>query len=518
MYNTGYMRRGGCPTCGGGNNSNFRSNHSPSYFNNRYTNTNTFKYESGPKEFKNSFTPYNDRQRIMTPTRNISNYNYNLNSNFSNINRNNFRNYLSPSPTKNTGCRSCSTGSPNNFNGNDYQRPSSGYNMNRSNNLYNSTNINYQNNNYNFRKRYDSFNDNNSNDNTEGSYNHNIYYSPLRNSPKSLKNSFSSENLRTSPNIDNNYSYNNTFGNNRSNSNNNNRYYDSNNYNNNNYNNNNYNNNNYNSPNYNNNNIRTISNNRYRNFLNDNINKYNYNNVNNSNNNNNSNNYNKAENRNYYSPPNNYRSTYSNNYTLTNSNTNNNYNYNRNYNNYNNSNSNNNNRTFYSHSRYNNNNNYLTTNQNAKNENLDRFLTLNLFNFPQKIRQLKQEGKTFFIHLYGSSDYTGHSWCSDCNIAKPNIEQAKNNIRNKEFEKEVYFLSIPVEKVQMDNFRDDPTIHLERVPTLIYYENGMERSRLIENDLFSYQTVNNFINQAYNTYNNRNMGGNRYLYQPRSYY
>ena len=40
MYNTGYMRRGGCPTCGGGNNSNFRSNHSPSYFNNRYTNTN----------------------------------------------------------------------------------------------------------------------------------------------------------------------------------------------------------------------------------------------------------------------------------------------------------------------------------------------------------------------------------------------------------------------------------------------------------------------------------------------
>ena len=39
----------------------------------------------------------------------------------------------------------------------------------------------------------------------------------------------------------------------------------------------------------------------------------------------------------------------------------------------------------------------------------------------------------------------------------------------------------------MEDFRDDPYIRLERVPTLILFENGLERGKLVENDLFSYQ-------------------------------
>ena len=53
------------------------------------------------------------------------------------------------------------------------------------------------------------------------------------------------------------------------------------------------------------------------------------------------------------------------------------------------------------------------------------------------------------------------------------------------------------------------------VPTLIYYENGLEKNRLIENDLFSNQIINNFILQPFEQYNPRR---SQYLYQPRNYY
>ena len=44
-----------------------------------------------------------------------------------------------------------------------------------------------------------------------------------------------------------------------------------------------------------------------------------------------------------------------------------------------------------------------------------------------------------------------------------------------------------------------------------------EKNRMIENDLFNYQIVNNFILQPYEQYN-YNPNKNRYLYQPRNYY
>ena len=81
----------------------------------------------------------------------------------------------------------------------------------------------------------------------------------------------------------------------------------------------------------------------------------------------------------------------------------------------------------------------------------------------------------------------------------------------------MYFVDIPIEKIYMDDFKDDQIIKLERVPTLIFYENGIERGRLMENDLFSYQSISNFINQAYNPYGN-NLNRSQFLYRPRSYY
>ena len=453
MNYSGYMQRGGCATCGGGKSNNFRNAYSPSFYNNRYSNY--YKNSYNDEEYKSSYSPYNNRQRIMTPPRNYSSYNFKTEGNFSNVNTNNYHNYYSPQ--RNTGCKNCSVSSNNFFNGNRNQRPQSGYDMRRTNNTYGVNNNNYlNNNNYNLLKSYDI-----GNRFTEYNREENRYNSPSRNPLRSLKSSFSSENIFNRQNTTNNYSYNN------------------------------YSNNNYGQNNSNFNNIRSVLNNKYRNFLDDNIDRYKENN----------NNYFKSgEKRNYYSPSYNYRSPY------------NNYNNRSTYNDYNNRNNNRNN--YFSNSRYN----YYRSNEDSKNNYGDNgFISLNVFNYPRKIRELIQQRKTFFVYLYGSRDYTGQSWCSDCNIARPNVEQAKNIIKNKKFEKDLSFVDIPIEKIYMDDFKDDQIIKLERVPTLIYYENGIERGRLIENDLFSYQSVSNFINQAFNPYEN-NLNRSQFLYRPRNYY
>ena len=471
MYYSRYMSRGGCPTCGMGNNTNFRNRQSPNYFNNRrYIHTVKNDFES--QDINNEFNPYNYRKRIMTPPRNNSNFYFNNDNNYYNINKNSFQN--SRSPMRNTGCINCSMSSSKIINGNNYQRPSTGYYMNRTNNPYTFNKINYENyRNYNQRKRYNNMDNKDEIDDNVISrvpFNQNRYYSPIRN----LKNSFSSENIFTNPNENrNDYSYNqlNTLNN----------YYHNKRFNNFRYNNN---------YNHNINNIRTILNNKYRNLLDDNNGNINNNRNNyfiNDNSNNIRNNFYRNDNINYYSPD--FR--------------NNRINYNNAFNNAK--------SIDFSNSRFN----YLITKDNTGiGNNTDRFFTLNVINFSRKIREMIEERKTFFIYLFGSRDYTGQSWCSDCNIARPNVERAKDIIKNKRYEGEVYFISIPIEKINKEDFRDDPIIQLERVPTLIFFENGIERNRLIENDLFSFQIINEFIMQAYNQYNNIN----QYLYQQRNYY
>ena len=72
---------------------------------------------------------------------------------------------------------------------------------------------------------------------------------------------------------------------------------------------------------------------------------------------------------------------------------------------------------------------------------------------------------------------------------------------------------IPIDKIYKEDFRDDPYIQLERVPTLILFENGIEKGRLVENDLFSYQSVRDFILQIYEQGMRR-----QYYYDRRNYY
>ena len=223
--------------------------------------------------------------------------------------------------------------------------------------------------------------------------------------------------------------------------------------------------------------VETMLNNKYRNFLNDNINKYNYN-VNN-------NIEIKTKNKNYYSPSIKRRS---------------------NYNEINNSNN------IYLNPRYK----YLLPKE-QNDIDISRFINLNIYNYQRELREIIEDQKSFFLFIFGTHDNTGKSWCSDCNIAMPNVEEAKNIIINKKNEKEIYFISLPIDKINMDYLNSDAIIRLERVPTLIYFENGKEKSRLIEGDLFSKQIVNNFILQAYEQYNT-NARGNQYLYQQKNYF
>ena len=467
MYYPRYMQRGGCATCGIENN-NFSSTFSSNFYNNINRNNNDYNnYSHSNSDLApNSFTLYNSRQRIMTPPRNNSNYNLdndiNNDINQYNTNKNNYNNYHNYySPARNSGCRSCSMSPSKTFNHNDYIRPSTGNPLKiNNNNMPNYNNLNYRNNDdYKFRQNY--YNNNNNNiriHQNNNDYNFRKKYEISKNDDVS-ENSFN-QNRYFSPARSFQRNLSNTIS--RANINN---------YNNN-YNNNYYNNFNHNDDKYNNsdNSIKTMFNNQDRNYLNDNINKYNLNN-------NSKNNYYKPKNRIYYSP------------SIKNKRNNNNDN---------------------NYSRYN----YLLPKEQNYTDN-NRFMTLNIFNYRNHVREKLRERKTLFVVIYGTHDYTGKSWCSDCNIAMPNIEEAKNIIKNRTYDKEVYFIDIPIDKINMKDLNEDPIIQLERVPTLIFFENGIERNRLIENELFSSQNVHNFILQAYNQYS---PSRNDCLYHPRNYY
>ena len=485
MY-SGYMRSGGCASCGVAPRTIGREQYTRSYYNgfNRYQTNNDYNRSNYNEDnYSNNITQsyVNNSRRLMTPPRNYSNL-------------------YSPtryySPNRNAGgCTECASNSAQN-NYRSYSRPLTGnpllrstnnnirYNMNRD--LFNERNNNERfgnaedndndNDNYTFKRSYvipNSYNRNERLDNIN--MNMTRTKSPEFNIRRNLLNT-RYRNYEENNNINNinerinrfNYSMNNNQYNNniRSNLSNNSRISPSNNL--------------YNSVSF---------NNDYKKFLENNMSRYGNNRTNNiiNNNNNNNSNYNYKEEKNklYQSPTPNFD------YRRRN--------------------------LDMSKRRYD----YLRDSPEQEKNNKfeipkyqnERFIDLNQYNYKSKLLQLIDERKTFFLFIFGSHDYTGKSWCSDCNIAKPIVEQGKRLIENKRYEKEIYFVSIPIDKMYKEDFRDDPFIQLERVPTLILFENGVEKGRLVENDLFSYSTIREFILQVYDTGR-----GRQYLYERRNYY
>ena len=118
-------------------------------------------------------------------------------------------------------------------------------------------------------------------------------------------------------------------------------------------------------------------------------------------------------------------------------------------------------------------------------------------NFDLKLRDLILNQKNFFAFMYGKHDMRGQSWCSDCEIAEPFMNNVKPIIAKNEQFKEVYFVNISVPKDKKKIFKENKILRMLHVPTLIYFEKGREIARLTENEMFSQYQVNSFVEKAY---------------------
>jgi thiol-disulfide isomerase/thioredoxin len=124
--------------------------------------------------------------------------------------------------------------------------------------------------------------------------------------------------------------------------------------------------------------------------------------------------------------------------------------------------------------------------------------TINLSEFENVFTQLIWNKPNFFGYFYGGYDDNGQSWCGDCVVAKPIIEEASKLL---ESQNNIIFLKFPVnERLEWKKndfiFRTHPKVKLDRIPTLIYYQNGVEFARLIEGELFDKANVEDFIRQS----------------------
>ena len=130
---------------------------------------------------------------------------------------------------------------------------------------------------------------------------------------------------------------------------------------------------------------------------------------------------------------------------------------------------------------------------NSKNE-----ITLNYLDFSNKIYELIENKKSFFVFMYGSLNYKGKSWCTDCIRSEPFIKKGKEIILNHESEKKILWINIPIEKNKKYAYKYNNYLKMYFLPTLIYFENGNEIGRIIQEQMFSQEIINNFINNAYN--------------------
>ena len=118
-------------------------------------------------------------------------------------------------------------------------------------------------------------------------------------------------------------------------------------------------------------------------------------------------------------------------------------------------------------------------------------------NFNSIVKEYLQQKKNFIVYIYGDRDAQGKSWCPDCVIAEPFVENALPRIKELESQKEVYFINIGVSSDKKALYKNDKIIKMKRIPTLIYFSNGVEMGRIVEGDLASQENIDDFINQIY---------------------
>ena len=111
------------------------------------------------------------------------------------------------------------------------------------------------------------------------------------------------------------------------------------------------------------------------------------------------------------------------------------------------------------------------------------------------LAQLKAaKGSALFV-FFGSEDpATGASWCPDCVTADPVLRRACTDLRH-----DLTLHECPVgERSAWKNqpthpYRLDPDLRLARIPTLIRFDHGCERGRLVEADCANPELVAAFL-------------------------
>ena len=126
------------------------------------------------------------------------------------------------------------------------------------------------------------------------------------------------------------------------------------------------------------------------------------------------------------------------------------------------------------------------------------FRKIALNEFESQFGELIANRAIFFAYFHGGYNDQGVSWCSDCDVARPIVEESVKILEN---QNKVLFVKFAIEnKLDWANkefvYRVHPKVRLQRVPTLIYYQDGVEFGRLTEGELFDKENVQEFVKQA----------------------
>ena len=109
--------------------------------------------------------------------------------------------------------------------------------------------------------------------------------------------------------------------------------------------------------------------------------------------------------------------------------------------------------------------------------------------FFSKFEDLKATDKYWIAYISGSTDEQGVSWCSDCNTAKPILEQAfESSLGDKTLVKAT--VTRDEWKGNKDHpYRTHASLKLGGVPTLVVLKGAHQLAKLEEGELFELETV-----------------------------
>jgi hypothetical protein len=114
--------------------------------------------------------------------------------------------------------------------------------------------------------------------------------------------------------------------------------------------------------------------------------------------------------------------------------------------------------------------------------------------FETVFNNLISSKKDFLAYFYGDYDNDGVSWCGDCNVSKPHIEEASKIISNRT---EPVLYKFPIERTSWKDksflYRTHPKLKLTNVPTLLMFQKGSEFARLIEGQISDQEHVNDLF-------------------------